>query len=63
MTRTAAEKRQNENQAVAPHSTAVRTALWPSLHREVDSPPHVFEDEVQGSPAGIGRIDDVRRSC
>jgi hypothetical protein len=25
---------------------AVRTASWRALHREVDSPPHVFEDRV-----------------
>jgi hypothetical protein len=30
----------------APDSTAVRVALWRALHVEVDSPPHVFEDEV-----------------
>jgi len=29
-----------------PDSTAVRTALWRALHLEVDSPPHVFEDQV-----------------
>lgn len=33
-------------QAAAPDSTAVRTALWRALHVEVDSPPHVFEDEI-----------------
>src|SRR5919106_6574782 len=33
-------------QVVAPDNTAVRTALWRALHVEVDSPPHVFEDEV-----------------
>ena len=30
----------------SPDNTAVRTALWRALHVEVDSPPHVFEDEV-----------------
>ena len=30
----------------APDSTAVRVALWRALHVEVDSPPHVLEDEV-----------------
>jgi len=30
----------------APDNTAVRTALWRALHVEVDSPPHVFEDEI-----------------
>ena len=33
-------------QVPAPDSTAVRTALWRALHVAVDSPPHVFEDEV-----------------
>lgn len=30
----------------APDNTAVRTALWRALHLEVDSRPHVFEDEI-----------------
>lgn len=30
----------------APDDTAVRVALWRALHVEVDSPPHVLEDEV-----------------
>lgn len=34
------------NQVAAPDNTAVRTALWRALHLEVDSPPHVLEDEV-----------------
>jgi methyltransferase (TIGR00027 family) len=29
-----------------PDNTAVRTALWRALHVKLDSPPHVFEDEV-----------------
>jgi methyltransferase (TIGR00027 family) len=29
-----------------PDNTAVRVALWRALHVQVDSPPHVFEDEV-----------------
>ena len=33
-------------QVLAPDNTAVRTALWRALHVQVDSPPHVFEDEV-----------------
>jgi methyltransferase (TIGR00027 family) len=33
-------------QVAVPDNTAVRTALWRALHVEVDSPPHVFEDEV-----------------
>jgi hypothetical protein len=45
------KKRERENimhdeQVAAPDSTAVRVALWRALHVEVDSPPHVFEDEV-----------------
>lgn len=31
---------------VAPDDTAVRVALWRALHVQVDTPPHVFEDEV-----------------
>lgn len=30
----------------APDSTAVRVALWRALHVQVDSPPHVLEDEI-----------------
>jgi methyltransferase (TIGR00027 family) len=33
-------------QVAAPDDTAVRTALWRALHLDVDSPPHVFEDDV-----------------
>lgn len=29
-----------------PDTTAVRVALWRALHVQVDSPPHVFEDEI-----------------
>jgi methyltransferase (TIGR00027 family) len=36
----------DDEQAAAPDDTAVRVALWRALHVEVDSPPHVFEDEV-----------------
>ena len=35
-----------DKQRVAPDNTAVRTALWRALHLEVDSPPHVFKDDV-----------------
>src|SRR5947209_8842090 len=35
-----------EDQLATPDNTAVRTALWRPRHVEVDSPPHVFEDEV-----------------
>jgi methyltransferase (TIGR00027 family) len=30
----------------APDSTAVRVALWRALHVQVDSPPHVLEDDI-----------------
>ena len=30
----------------APESTAVRVALWRAMHLQVDSPPHVIEDEI-----------------
>jgi methyltransferase (TIGR00027 family) len=30
----------------APESSAVRVALWRAMHVQVDSPPHVFEDEI-----------------
>ena len=33
-------------QLVVPDSTAVRVALWRALHVQVDSPPHVLEDEI-----------------
>ena len=36
----------HDRQGVAPDDTAVRVALWRALHVELDSPPHVFEDEV-----------------
>src|ERR1044071_2735120 len=36
----------HDKQVAAPDDTAVRTALWRALHVEVDSPPHVFQDEV-----------------
>lgn len=36
----------DDKQAAAPDNTAVRVALWRALHVEVDSPPHVLEDEV-----------------
>src|SRR5258706_1487598 len=35
-----------DEQVVEPDNTAVRVALWRALHVEVDSPPHVLEDEV-----------------
>ena len=36
----------HDKQVAAPDNTAVRVALWRALHVEVDSAPHVFEDEV-----------------
>src|ERR1700724_3597267 len=36
----------HDQEVPAPDDTAVRTALWRALHVEIDSPPHVFEDEV-----------------
>jgi methyltransferase (TIGR00027 family) len=35
-----------QDQAEAPESTAVRVALWRTLHVQVDPPPHVLEDEI-----------------
>src|SRR5712691_668098 len=35
-----------DEQSVTPDSTAVRVALWRAIHVEVDSPPHVREDEI-----------------
>ena len=35
-----------DEQKPAPDNTAVRVALWRALHLEVDSLPHVFEDDV-----------------
>jgi methyltransferase (TIGR00027 family) len=41
------EKIMPDKQALAvPDDTAVRVALWRALHLEVDSRPHVFEDDV-----------------
>lgn len=31
---------------IAPDSTAVRVALWRAMHLQVDTPPHVLEDEI-----------------
>lgn len=30
----------------APDSTAVRVALWRAMHAQIDSPPHVLDDEI-----------------
>jgi len=32
--------------SLAPDTTAVRVALWRAMHVQVDSPPHVLEDEI-----------------
>jgi hypothetical protein len=36
----------NDKRGGAPNCTAARVALWRALHVEVDSPPHVLEDEI-----------------
>jgi methyltransferase (TIGR00027 family) len=36
----------DDEQDAAADSTAVRVALWRALHVQVDSPPHVLEDEI-----------------
>ena len=36
----------HDKQVAAPDNTAVRVALWRALHLQIDSPPHVFVDEV-----------------
>src|SRR4051812_5136985 len=35
-----------QKQLVGPEDTAVRVALWRALHSEIDSPPHVIDDQV-----------------
>lgn len=35
-----------DKQSTLPDSTAVRVALWRAMHVQVDSPPHVLEDEI-----------------
>jgi len=50
----------NGKQLVVPDDTAVRVALWRALHVEVDSPPHVFDDEV-GQMAFVHQI--IQRNC
>jgi methyltransferase (TIGR00027 family) len=37
---------QDKQTVAAPDSTAVRVALWRAMHVQVDSPPHVIEDEI-----------------
>ena len=49
-----------DRQAVAPDNTAVRTALWRALHMEVDSPPHVIEDDIGLSFPLAGGTDPYR---
>jgi methyltransferase (TIGR00027 family) len=36
----------HDERTATPDSTAVRVALWRALHVQVDSPPHVLEDEI-----------------
>jgi methyltransferase (TIGR00027 family) len=36
----------NEKQTSVPDSTAVRVALWRAMHVQIDSSPHIFEDEI-----------------
>ena len=36
----------NNKQEERPDNTAVRVALWRALHVQIDSPPHVFIDEI-----------------
>ena len=36
----------NDQPTAAADSTAVRVALWRAMHVQVDSPPHVLEDEI-----------------
>jgi len=36
----------NVERTATPDSTAVRVALWRALHVQIDSPPHVLEDEI-----------------
>ncbi len=35
-----------DNSNAMPDSTAVRVALWRAMHVQVDTPPHVLEDEI-----------------
>src|SRR6266700_648063 len=35
-----------DEQTGAPDGTAVRVALWRAMHVQIDSPPHVLEDEI-----------------
>ena len=35
-----------DERAIAPDSTAVRSALWRAMHVQIDPPPHVLEDEI-----------------
>ncbi|MEI5132791.1 class I SAM-dependent methyltransferase [Streptomyces libani] len=35
-----------DEQSEVPDGTAVRVALWRAMHVQVDSPPHVIEDEI-----------------
>src|SRR2546428_8415754 len=40
------ESTMHGKRTAAPDSTAMRVALWRAMHVQVDSPPHVLEDEI-----------------
>ncbi|TGK20061.1 SAM-dependent methyltransferase [Leptospira fluminis] len=35
-----------DKKAIGPESSAVRVALWRAMHVQIDSPPHLLEDEI-----------------
>jgi len=37
---------EQDKKSIEPNSTAVRTALWRALHVQIDSLPHIFDDEI-----------------
>ena len=37
---------EQDRKVIEPNHTAVRTALWRALHVQVDSAPHIIEDEI-----------------
>lgn len=42
----------SKSQIVAPEHTAVRTSLWRALHLEIDSAPHIFNDDLGAKIVG-----------
>jgi hypothetical protein len=36
----------HDERTAAADSSAVRVALWRAMHVQIDSPPHVLEDEI-----------------